>query len=265
MAISRRNEMPQQPMVFCEVFYVWGIDFMGVLISWGHSPSPRETLTFYLSLIIFQDGWRLRPPELMRLEFDVSKAMISDQGSHFCNCIMATLLEKYGVVHKVATTYHPQTNGQVEELEELRLEAYENSQIYKEKIKAIVGKLHSRWDGPFVVTNVFPYGAVELRDKASNWNFMVNGHQLKPYYEGPSLNVGGVESIALMELAIPKDILEETSKSPHEHMHSGQCFNKGLITSLIAKKTMIHLNLGDQRSFGFVLGVGSTISVGMTL
>ncbi|RDX80778.1 hypothetical protein CR513_38626, partial [Mucuna pruriens] len=142
---------------------------------------------------------------------------------------------------------------QLQVLEELRLEADENSQIYKEKVKRfhdkkilrkefnvsqkillfnsqlklIVSKLRSRWDGLFVVTNVFPYGVVEVRDEVNNQNFMVNGHQLKPYYEGPnlSLNVGE------------------------------------LITSPIPRKTMIHPNLGGQRSFGIVLGVGSTISV----
>ncbi|RDX77668.1 hypothetical protein CR513_42175, partial [Mucuna pruriens] len=29
-------------------------------------------------------------------------------------------------------------------------------------------KLRSRWDGPFVITNVFPYGAVELKDEHTN-------------------------------------------------------------------------------------------------
>ncbi|RDY12112.1 Gag-Pol polyprotein, partial [Mucuna pruriens] len=98
--------------------------------------------------------------------FGVPKDLISDQGTHFCNRAMSFLLEKYGVVHKIATPYHPQTNDQVEvfnreikkilqkmkcniayeqvgkertlqlqELEELRLEAYENSQIYKQMVK----------------------------------------------------------------------------------------------------------------------------------
>ncbi|RDX91642.1 Gag-Pol polyprotein, partial [Mucuna pruriens] len=46
--------------------------------------------------------------------FGVPKALISGQGNHFCNRAMASLPHKYGVVHKVATTYHPQTNGQAE-------------------------------------------------------------------------------------------------------------------------------------------------------
>ena len=46
--------------------------------------------------------------------FGVPKAIISDGGSHFCNKPFETLLAKYGVKHKVATPYHPQTSEQVE-------------------------------------------------------------------------------------------------------------------------------------------------------
>ncbi|RVW70613.1 Retrovirus-related Pol polyprotein from transposon 17.6 [Vitis vinifera] len=46
--------------------------------------------------------------------FRVPKAIISDGGTHFCNRPSETLLAKYGVKHKVATPYHPQTSGQVE-------------------------------------------------------------------------------------------------------------------------------------------------------
>ena len=46
--------------------------------------------------------------------FRVSKAIISDGGSYFCNKPFENLLTKYGVKHKVATPYHYQTNGQVE-------------------------------------------------------------------------------------------------------------------------------------------------------
>ena len=77
---------------------------------------------------------------------------------------------------------------QLNEVEEIRNEAYENARIYKEKTKAFhdkmiwgktfsigqkvllfnsrlrlfPGKLRSKWIGPFVVTNVFPYGAVQV-------------------------------------------------------------------------------------------------------
>ena len=47
-------------------------------------------------------------------KFGVPKAIISYGGSHFCNKPFETLLAIYGVKHKVATPYHPQTSGQVE-------------------------------------------------------------------------------------------------------------------------------------------------------
>ncbi|RVW64046.1 Retrovirus-related Pol polyprotein from transposon 17.6 [Vitis vinifera] len=46
--------------------------------------------------------------------FGVPKAIISDGGTHFYNKPFETLLAKYGVKHKIATPYHPQTSGQVE-------------------------------------------------------------------------------------------------------------------------------------------------------
>ncbi|KAL0439327.1 UNVERIFIED_CONTAM: hypothetical protein Slati_2415700 [Sesamum latifolium] len=91
---------------------------------------------------------------------------------------------------------------QLQELEEIRNDAYENSKIYKEKAKAFhdhaisrkefnigqkvllfSGKLRSRWIGHFIVTNVFPHGAVEIKSPTTHKVFKVNGHRLKPFYE----------------------------------------------------------------------------------
>ena len=110
---------------------------------------------------------------------------------------------------------------QLNELEELRNEAYENARIYKEKTKAFhdkmirgktftigqkvllfnsrlrlfPGKLRSKWIGPFVVTNVFPHGAVQVQSLRNGVEFKVNGHRLKPYYENAVGQV--VEEISL--------------------------------------------------------------------
>ena len=46
--------------------------------------------------------------------FGTPRALISDGGKHFYNIQLYKLLSKCGVTHKVATAYHPQTNGQVE-------------------------------------------------------------------------------------------------------------------------------------------------------
>nr|GEW16419.1 reverse transcriptase domain-containing protein [Tanacetum cinerariifolium] len=45
--------------------------------------------------------------------FGTPRAIISDRGTYFCNDKFAKLMSKYGVTHRLATAYHPQTSGQV--------------------------------------------------------------------------------------------------------------------------------------------------------
>ncbi|GJV28299.1 reverse transcriptase domain-containing protein [Tanacetum coccineum] len=248
--ISQRDEMPQNAIQVCEIFDVWGIDFMGMF------PSSRGN-KYILVAVDYLSKW---------VE---AKALPTNDARVF-----AKVMLKYGVTHHLSTAYHLQTSGQVEvsnhglkhilertvgehraswsdklddalwafrttfktpigctpyklvygkachlpielehkaywalkhcnydlvtagdhrkvqmnELNELRDQAYENSLIYKEKTKRIhdskiknrvfnvgdrvllfnsrlkifSGKLKTRWTGPFTVTQVFPYGTVEL-------------------------------------------------------------------------------------------------------
>ena len=67
----------------------------------GYAKDDRLTITKFLKSNIF-------------MRFGVPKAIISDQGTHFCNRLMEKVLRKYGVFHRVTTPYHPQSNGQAE-------------------------------------------------------------------------------------------------------------------------------------------------------
>nr|GEX17074.1 hypothetical protein [Tanacetum cinerariifolium] len=261
--ISQHDEMPQNSIQVCKIFDIWGIDFMRSF------PSSQGN------------------------KFGTPRAIISDRGTHFCNDQFAKAMLKYGVTHRLATAYHPQTSGQVEvsnrdlkrilertvgenraswsdklddalwafrtafktpigctpyklmygkachlslklkhkaywalkhcnydlltagdhrkvqlnELNELRDQAFENSLIYKEKTKRIhnskikdrvfnvgdrvllfnsrlkifSGKLKTHWSRPFTITQVFPYGTVEL-SQTNGPNFKVNGHRIKHYF-----------------------------------------------------------------------------------
>ena len=43
--------------------------------------------------------------------------------------------------------------------------------LYKSKFGHMSGKLRSTWEGPYIVTEVFPYGAVEIKEESSGKNF----------------------------------------------------------------------------------------------
>nr|GEX42553.1 reverse transcriptase domain-containing protein [Tanacetum cinerariifolium] len=46
--------------------------------------------------------------------FGTPRAIISDRGTYFCNDQFAKVMTKYGVTHRLAIAYHPQTSRQVE-------------------------------------------------------------------------------------------------------------------------------------------------------
>ena len=96
-------------------------------------------------------------------------------------------------------------NG-INELDDFLLKAYEILALYKEKINKyhdqkierrdfvvgdlvvllnswlcfFPGKFKSKWTGPFVITQVFPNGVVELENNEGVKN-KVNGHRIKIY------------------------------------------------------------------------------------
>nr|GMC95743.1 putative nucleotidyltransferase, Ribonuclease H [Ipomoea batatas] len=78
---------------------------------------------------------------------------------------------------------------QLNELEEFRLEAYENAKIYKEKTK------RSRWSGPFKVLKVYPSGAVVIQGRDEE--ITVNGQRLKHYHSGTEIEANVVHSLDL--------------------------------------------------------------------
>ncbi|GJR26233.1 reverse transcriptase domain-containing protein [Tanacetum coccineum] len=171
--ISQRDEMPQNSIQVCEIFDVWGIDFMGPF------PSSRGN-KYILVAVDYLSKWveaKALPTNDARVvckflkslfaRFGAPRAIISDRGTYFCNDQFAKVMLKYGFTHRLFTVYHPQTSGQVEvsnrglkrilertvgenhaswsdklddalwafHTAEQRDQAYENSLIYKEKTK----------------------------------------------------------------------------------------------------------------------------------
>nr|GEZ05446.1 reverse transcriptase domain-containing protein [Tanacetum cinerariifolium] len=84
---SQRDEMPQNSIQICEIFDVWGIDYMGPF------PSSRGN-KYILVAIDYLSKW---------VE---AKALPTNEAR--------VVMLKYGVTHRLSTVYHPQTSGQVE-------------------------------------------------------------------------------------------------------------------------------------------------------
>ena len=102
---------------------------------------------------------------------------------------------------------------QLNELDELRMNAYKNAKLYKDRTKLwhdkhlskkefregklillynsrlrlFSKKLKSRWLGPFIVIKVYPHGVVDISN-GKGVIFKVNGHRLKPYLIGQTID-----------------------------------------------------------------------------
>nr|GEV91790.1 reverse transcriptase domain-containing protein [Tanacetum cinerariifolium] len=118
--ISQKDEMPQYTIQVCEIFDIWGIDFMG---SFPSSKGKK----YILVVVNYLSKWveaKALPTNDARVvvkflkslfsRFGIPRAIISDRGTHFCNHQFTRVMIKYGVTHRLDTAYHPQTSGQVE-------------------------------------------------------------------------------------------------------------------------------------------------------
>ncbi|GJZ72369.1 reverse transcriptase domain-containing protein [Tanacetum coccineum] len=139
--ISQRDEMPQNAIQVCEIFDVWGIDFMGPF------PSSRGN-KYILVAVDYLSKWveaKALPTNDARVvckflkslfaRFRTPRAIISDRGTHFSNDQFAKVMLKYGVTHRLSTAYHPQTSGQVEV----------SNRGLKQILERTVGENHASW------------------------------------------------------------------------------------------------------------------------
>nr|GEU69670.1 reverse transcriptase domain-containing protein [Tanacetum cinerariifolium] len=177
--ISQRDEMPQNVIQVCEIFDVWGIDDA----LWSFRTAYKTPIGCTPYKLVYGKSCHL-PIELEHKAYWALKHVNFD-------------IKIMGDHRKL----------QHNELNELCDQAYENSLIYKEntkklhdskiknrifnvgdrvllfnsRLKIFLGKLKTRWSGPFTIIKVFLYGTIEL-SQPNGPNFKVNGHRVKHYF-----------------------------------------------------------------------------------
>jgi hypothetical protein len=116
--ISKRNEMSMNYTLPLEPFYVWVFEFMGPF------PASKSQHIHILVAVDYVTKWVEAIPTksvdhatamkmLMNIilpRFGVPRCLIIDGGSHFIHQVYRKTLAKYGVNHRVASPYHPQTS-----------------------------------------------------------------------------------------------------------------------------------------------------------
>nr|GEZ85807.1 reverse transcriptase domain-containing protein [Tanacetum cinerariifolium] len=236
--ISQKDEMPQNFIQICEIFDVWGIDFMGPFLSSKGNKYilvavevTNRGLKHILERTVGENraSWSDKLEDALwafRTAFKTSVGCTPYRLVYGKACHLPLELEHKAYWALKHANFNLKTAGdhqklQLNELSELRDQAYENSLIYKEqtkklhddkiknrifnvgdqvllfnsRLKIFSGKLKSRWSGPFTIFEIYPYGTAKLIHP-DGFKFKVNCHRLK-YYNGgdpPTLEISNIHT-----------------------------------------------------------------------
>ena len=148
--------MPMRPILEVKIFDLWGINFMGPF-------PPSDGKEYILVAVDYVSKWVEVIPTRTNDHREVLRFITQ--------CIFA----RYGCPREKTKAFH---DGHIRRRS---LQVNNKVWLYNSRLKLCPGKLRSRWDGPYVVLELFDDGSILISDIRSGQQFKVNSHRLKPY------------------------------------------------------------------------------------
>ena len=89
--------------------------------------------------------------------------------------------------------------------------------MYNSRLRFFAGKLLSKWEGPYIVEEVYRSGAIKINNAEGTNPKVVNGQRIKHYISGTPINV---ESNVIQTMT-PEEHIKETFRNAPEFRKIG--------------------------------------------
>jgi hypothetical protein len=84
--------------------------------------------------------------------------------------------------------------------------------LYRSRLRFFAGKLLSKWEGPYVILEVYRSGAIKIASLKDDSTQVVNGQRLKYYITGDFYN----EDVHVIEIVSPEEFIQDKLQVPAE-------------------------------------------------
>jgi hypothetical protein len=84
--------------------------------------------------------------------------------------------------------------------------------LYRSRLRFFAGKLLSKWEGPYVIVEVYHSGAIKIASLKDDTTQVVNGQRLKHYIAEDSYN----EDVDVIQTVSPEEFIQDNMQEPAE-------------------------------------------------
>ena len=90
--------------------------------------------------------------------------------------------------------------------------------LYNSRLRFFAGNILSKWEGPYVIEEVYRSGAIKINNTEGNFPRVVNGQRIKHYISGTPTNVEtNIINVITPEEYI-RDVYQPVSDSENEEV-----------------------------------------------